>query len=133
MLLFHKHGVRAKEALRWCEGNEFALQASPKVGQNTTEGMWLLKRHDKLNQLGQEWSDLSHVWYECARACINSVDIQGIGPDIKWRHLKQTCYIAFGIFLQRGSIDDPEWARDGIDIWYVFGFVTCDTIRGKSP
>ena len=38
-LLFHKHGVKPEEALRWCEANVFALQASLEVGQNTPEGI----------------------------------------------------------------------------------------------
>jgi hypothetical protein len=65
MLLFHKHGVTAEDALRWLEDTEFALQASLKVGQNTTEGMRLLQRRD-MSQQGQQGGDTSQIWYECA-------------------------------------------------------------------
>lgn len=63
---------------------------------------------------------------ECARGCFISADIQRIGPDLELLRRKQICYIAFGILVRVGRIK-ADWVRAGIDIWYAFGFVTCNT------
>lgn len=134
MLLLHQHSVTAEEVLNWCEALKLGYEAARLLPLQSPERQWLAQRQwilaSSLNNAGEYPGD---KFYDYARECFRSANnIQQIGPIINAElRLKQTCYIAFNILRHNGLVK-AEWVKDGIDMWHVLGFGTCELRKKQS-